>query len=129
MRRILIAVTAMLWCWPGQADAQTQSPVPDTFRLTTTRDLVELCTTDPSDSLYDRAVAFCFGFVTGAIHYHNAISAGPGIRRLVCPDEGVSRIDVVLTFLDWVEAHPEALDEPPVESLARSAAAEWPCPE
>lgn len=108
--------------------AATETEIDQAFRLTTTRDLYALCSLQPGQPLYERAVAFCLGYVSGVMNYHAAVAEGPTLRPLVCPDHELARFEVVKQFLDWAPRHPDFMNAPPVEGLARSATAKWPCP-
>jgi hypothetical protein len=49
------------------------------------------------------------------------------IEPLACPKDPVTREQLVGVFLDWAKANPQSMDEVPVESLERAAAARWRC--
>lgn len=108
--------------------AASEAKIEQALRLDSTRDLYTICSVQPGQPLYERAVAFCLGFTTGVMHYHAAIAKGQTLRPLICPDHELARFEVVKQFLDWAPQHPEFMNEPPVEGLARSATAKWPCP-
>jgi hypothetical protein len=97
------------------------------FSLKTTRDLVALCASDPDQSLYAEALQSCYGFLAGVAQLHRALVGTGDIKPIACPQYEVTRETLAAVFLDWTRAHPDSLDQPPVESLKRVAAAEWPC--
>ncbi len=98
------------------------------FEVVTTRDLLKLCTAAPDDPLYQQAINFCHGYVIGAYHYHQAAAAGPEGVRLVCmPDPEPSRNEEIARMTQWVQAHPEYLDETPVETEFRYLMQRFPC--
>jgi Rap1a immunity proteins len=97
------------------------------FEVRTTADLVELCSTDPDDPLHAEAMQFCYGYVAGASHFHQAMVHNNRMRALACPREQVTRRDLVATFLDWTATNPQYMDELPVETVARATVATWPC--
>ena len=98
------------------------------FEVVTTRDLLKLCTASPDDPLYQQAINFCHGYVIGAYHYHQAAAAGPEGVRLVCmPDPEPSRNEEIARMTQWVQAHPEYLDETPVETEFRYLMQRFPC--
>ena len=98
------------------------------FTAATTGDLVQLCSVQPGEPLYAEARQFCYGYIGGAAHFHRAlVQGGDRFAPVACPERQVSRQEIVAVFLDWAEAHPELMNEPPVEGLMRAAAAEWPC--
>jgi hypothetical protein len=100
---------------------------PSNFNATTTRDLVALCAEEPDDPLYAEARQFCYGFLAGVAQFHRAMVQGERIEPLACPKDAVTREQLASVFLDWAKTNPQAMDEPPAESLERAAAAEWPC--
>lgn len=112
----------------GAAEPSSEAAVNDALHLRTTLDLYTVCSVQPGQPLYERAVAFCIGFVTGVIQYNAAISKGPELKPLVCPGRELARFEVVKQFLAWAPANPQHMAEPPVDGLARSAVAAWPCP-
>lgn len=131
MRRFKIAILAVLasaLVAPAPARAASEAGIEQALRLETTRDLYTICSVQPGQPLYERAVAFCLGFTTGVMQYHEAVAEGPTMRPLVCPGRELARFEVVKQFLDWAPAHPDLMSAPPVEGLARSATAKWPCP-
>ena len=54
------------------------------FDLRTARDLVDLCAVYADDPMVDAAHGFCYGFLSGAGGYHQAINAGKDSRPLFC---------------------------------------------
>ena len=110
------------------AASASEAAVNDALHLRTTQDLYTVCSVQPGQPLYERAVAFCLGFVTGVIQYNTALAKGPDFKPLVCPGRELARFEVVKQFLAWAPANPTNMNDPPVEGLARSAVAKWPCP-
>ncbi len=98
------------------------------FEVQTTENMVNLCTASPDDPLYHHAINFCHGYLVGAFHYYQVISAGPAGPKLVCaPDPQPSRNTTIDMFIDWAQAHPQHWGEPPVESQFRFLMEKWPC--
>ena len=62
MRRNLFLLMLIMSMAPMGAMAAT----PDQFRVRSTADLVEICTTPANDTLYAAAMGFCHGFAVGA---------------------------------------------------------------
>ena len=112
----------------GAAAPPSEAAVNDALHLRTTQDLYTVCSAEPGRPLYERAVAFCLGFVTGVIQYNAALAKGPDFKPLVCPGHELARFEVVKQFLAWAPANPTHMTSPPVDGLARSAGAKWPCP-
>lgn len=131
MRRLSTgALVALSLVSAGARAAQpaTEAAVNDALHLRTTQDLYTVCSVQPGQPLYERAVAFCLGFATGVIQYNTALAKGPDLKPLVCPGRELARFEVVKQFLDWAPANATYMASPPVEGLARSAVAKWPCP-
>ena len=95
--------------------------------MKTGQDLVDLCSVTPADPLHDRAIAFCYGFVSGAMSFYGAIADSPKVPKIVCSEEMIPRSDMVGAFLVWSGKNPEYLSEAPIDVLVRSAMAQWPC--
>lgn len=118
---LLLTITFMLASVAGAA-------TPEDFKVQTARALLDLCTTAPDSPIYKEAVHFCHGFLVGAIAYHLAENAGPEGKPLVCfPDPAPSRTEGIAMFVDWLKAHPEFMDEKPVEAEFRFLTEKWPC--
>ena len=118
---LLFTITFMLASVAGAATTED-------FKVQTARALLDLCTTAPDSPIYKEAVHFCHGFLVGAIAYHLAENAGPEGKPLVCfPDPAPSRTEGIAMFVDWLKAHPEFMDEKPVEAEFRFLTEKWPC--
>ncbi len=101
---------------------------PDDFRARTTADMVALCGADPASDNYVAAIHFCHGFASGAFQYHLAsVAASPGSRFVCLPDPAPSRSQAIAAFLVWAKQNPQHMQEPPVESIFRYLAAQYPC--
>ena len=109
---------------PALAGAVTEAD----FETKTTRNLLNLCTASANDPQYREAVHFCHGYLVGAYDYHMAARAGEGSQPLVClPTPPPSRNTAVSLFVKWAQAHPQYLDERPVETEFRFLSEQWPC--
>ncbi|SEM14107.1 hypothetical protein SAMN04489760_10535 [Syntrophus gentianae] len=98
------------------------------FRVETTQNLMNLCTTAPDDPLYPQAINFCHGYLVGAFAYYEATTSGPKGIKLVCPPEiRPSRNETIKMFIDWCKAHPQYMNEKPVETEFRFLIEKWPC--
>lgn len=101
---------------------------PESFKLRSAQDLVDLCSVSPDDPMAEAAHGFCYGFLSGAGGYHRAITAGKNSRALFClPAEGVSRVEAANRYVAWSRGHPQHLGEAPVDNVIRFAVATWPC--
>jgi Rap1a immunity proteins len=125
VRRNLFVLMLIMSIGPISALAATS----DHFRVRSTADLVEICSTPANDSLYDAAMGFCHGYAVGAHHYYQATVSGPGGKPFVCVPTSPppTRAEGLQMFLVWVRNNPQHMGEPPVESLFRWLAATWPC--
>ena len=98
------------------------------FEAKTTQNLLNLCTTPPNDPRYREAIHFCYGYLVGAYHYHLAETDGEGGKRLVCfPTPPPSRNEAIRLFIAWAQAHPQYLNEQPVDTEFRFLTEKWPC--
>ena len=98
------------------------------FEAKTTQNLLNLCTVSPNDPRYREALHFCHGYLLGAYHYHVASTAGEGGKPLVCfPTPPPSRNEAFSMFIAWVQAHPQYMNEWPVETEFRFLIEQWPC--
>lgn len=123
-RRIACLILAIILLMPGLVWGATA----EDFEMETTQDLLDLCTTPSDDPLYVAATHFCHGYLVGAFDYYEAVSTGPqGIRLLCLPEPPPSRNEAVSMFIKWLKAHPEYMDEPPVETEFRFLIEKWPC--
>lgn len=109
------------------ADAATE----DNFHVRNGRDLIALCDAKPNDGDYHLAVSFCYGFVSGAYHYHRSALAIPGFPRLAClPEKNPpSRVEFARMLVAWAQRHPEYQREPAIDMMFRFLDENWPCPE
>ena len=119
----LVLVLTML-LWACSSDALTR----DDFLVRTTQDLLRLCTASESDPLYQAAIGFCHGFVTGTYHYYQASIASGEQTAFVCiPEPPPTRVEAIQRFVEWMKAHPHYLNERSVDSLFRFLATTYPC--
>ena len=111
------------------ASTQSLAATPANYDVTTTADLIELCSVSADDPLYDAAMGFCLGYIDAAIDYHAAITAGPQNAAFVCPDTTMNRVEVVAVVLAWSGDNPQHLQsEAPVHGVMRALTEKWPCP-
>ena len=98
------------------------------FKMLTTQHLYNLCAARNTDPLRDKAIYFCFGFFTGAAHYHRGLGAGRG--HIVCPpaNRQLSRIEAVRVFIAWARVNRKYMVEKPIDGVVRALVAKWPCP-
>jgi hypothetical protein len=99
----VIVLTMLLW--PCYAAALTR----DDFLIRTTQDLFTLCTASESDPLYQ------------------ATTAGAEQAAFVCLPEPPPRAEAIQMFVAWAQAHPQYLNERPVDSLFRFLGTTFAC--
>jgi hypothetical protein len=125
MRRQLLwlfLVTTMLM--PALVGAVTEAD----FEVKTTGSLLNLCTASTTDPHYRAAIHFCHGYLVGAYHYHIAQAGSEGGKRLVCPPTPPpSRNETIRQFITWAQAHPQYMNERPVDTEFRFLTEKWPC--
>lgn len=109
---------------PVLATAATEAD----FKMKTTKNLVNLCSSSPGDPRYEEAIHFCHGYLLGAYHYHFAENEGPDGNLLVCfPNPAPTRNEAITKIIAWIQQHPEYNQELPVETEFRALNALWPC--
>ncbi len=125
MRKLIVAAFAAAAVLPLQLQAGVTGA---TLELNTAQDLVDLCSLTDADPNFEGARGFCYGFMSGAGHYHRSANAGKKAKPLYClPEPKPSRSEAAKLFIDWARANPQFMSEPPVDGLMRFAAATWPC--
>lgn len=123
LRLVAAIATALTWSSAQAADLQD-------FQVVTVDQLARLCGADPTDDLYVEAIQFCYGYISGAVQFHNALVGEGGIRPIACPTPDATRSEFAQFFANWArtQATPEQLAEPAVQGMARAAVAKYPCP-
>jgi hypothetical protein len=122
--KLLLSLGLLVSVLSQPASAVTE----DDFLVKTTEDLVDLCTVPEGDELDEEALHFCHGYLVGAYHYYKASTAGPNAEQLVClPEPPPSRQAAISMFIEWAKAHPQYMDELPVETEFRFLMETWPC--
>lgn len=98
------------------------------FQLRSGADIVALCATPASDSLYTAAVHMCHGFGAGTYQTIMAVTRHEKVAPVICaPDPVPSRNETVGRFLEWARRNPQYLTEPAVETMGRFFMTEFPC--
>jgi Rap1a immunity proteins len=100
----------------------------DDFQLDSGQDLLDICTLDRSSASYWEAQAFCFGYFQGGADFHRALAAGPGFKPIACPAPEATIRDAVAVFVAYARAHPEQLDQAPMDVVFHAVSERWPCP-
>jgi Rap1a immunity proteins len=100
----------------------------ENFQVKTTADLVDLCDTDLASEHYIAAIHFCQGFGIGAYQYYMAqVTEDPSTRFVCVPNPPPTRNEAMAAFVSWARAHPEYMNEAPVDTLFRYLAETYPC--
>jgi hypothetical protein len=99
------------------------------LELDSSSDLVDLCTIEAGHEHYETALAFCYGFFEGAIHYDDVISRTPAHVDLVCSPPGTTRSQAVEVFVTYMQANPNYGSDAPIDGIFRALIDQWPCAE
>jgi hypothetical protein len=100
----------------------------ENFQVRTAADLVDLCDTDPASEHYIAAIHFCQGFSIGAYQYYMAQATEDPSSRFVCiPNPPPTRNEAMAAFVNWARAHPEYMNDAPVDTLFRYLGQTYPC--
>ena len=98
------------------------------FEAMTTQNLINLCTVSSKDPLAQQAIHFCQGYLVGAFDFHMAERKDSKQKPWFClPKPEPSRDEIVAKFVEWTSAHPEYMNELPVETEFRFLVANYPC--
>jgi hypothetical protein len=123
-KKVTIIFISALLILPGLANAVSEND----FKADTTEQIVNLCTADPGEPLYQQAVNFCHGYLVGAYKYYEAAHSGPNAPKFVClPDPQPTRDQAIQMFMEWANAHSQYMKESPVETEFRFLMEKWPC--
>ena len=110
------------------ASTQVLAAAPQDHQITTTGDLIELCSVSIDAPLYNAAMGFCLGYIDAALDYHTALTAGPKYDALTCPDTEVTREEVVTVVVEWSARNAQYQNsETPVTGVMRAVSEKWPC--
>lgn len=99
----------------------------DDFKVQSTKSLLDICTLEETHESYWEAASFCLGFFQGGVHYHRALANGPNFDPIACPTDQVTLRQLVSVFTDYAKANPIYSDEPPMDTVFRAVADQWPC--
>ena len=86
------AVLLSVCSWQAAAQNVGVADLQD-YTLKNGQDLADLCGAEPGDEIYAEAKQFCYGFLSGVVHFHDALATGPNGHRIVCPEGQVTRQD------------------------------------
>jgi hypothetical protein len=123
-KKVIIVFLSALLILPGLAGAVSEND----FKADTTEQIINLCTANPDDPLYQQAINFCQGYLVGAYKYYEAAHSGPNAPKFVClPNPQPSRDEAIQIFMEWAKAHPQYMKEKPVDTEFRFLMEKWPC--
>jgi len=123
-RRVIWLCLAAAVLVPALVGAVTEAD----FEVKTTQNLLNLCTASPNDPHYREAINFCEGYLVGAYQYYLSATGDDTSKAFVClPTPPPSRNEAVQMFIAWAQAHPQYLNELPVETEFRFLTEKWPC--
>jgi hypothetical protein len=98
------------------------------FVVKNAEDVIDVCTTAPSDPLHTAAVNFCHGYLVGLYQTLEALQ-GKGRKPLFCaPSPAPTRNQAIADLVAWGKAHPEYKAENPVNFVVKFITERWPCP-
>jgi hypothetical protein len=123
-RHLVVLLLGFVLLCPAVAGAVTD----EDFRVKDTQSLLNLCTATADDPRHGEAIHFCHGYLVGAFHYYMVTHVALDNKPLFCmPDPAPSRNHTIGRFVDWAKAHPQYLNEVPVETEFRFLTETWPC--
>lgn len=99
----------------------------DDYKLTSAKDLYDVCTVPPSHEDHAVAKAFCVGFFEGGIHLHDALAAANDFPAIACAPDTTPRSELVDVFVAYAKANPQYQGEPPMDTVFRAIVNKWPC--
>lgn len=123
MRPAVVTLAAALCVTSATPAALTR----EDFMVTTAGDLLDLCSVPETDPAYERATAFCHGFVTGVVRYHDAMTPDPRTDLYCLPEPKPTRQQGIAQFVAWAKAHPQLASEQPVDVLFKFLIDAYPC--
>lgn len=96
------------------------------FHLKNAEGLVEICSVTQNDANFEKARAFCQGYLVGAYQYYNATVEEK--ERFVCsPNPTPPLPEVTNGFVAWSKKHPEFLKDRAIDTLFRYLGENYPC--
>jgi hypothetical protein len=101
-----------------------------TFQLSNTADLVDLCSTAPSDPMGTAALNFCQGFAVGVYRVLEEENAAKRIGHVFCIPDNVkmTRNEAVADFVQWAKASPNVMSQQPADGITLYLGTKYPCP-
>ena len=128
-RNWLGAAAIALWALSPFAHSAGDGYSLEALELDSASDLVDVCTIAVGHEHYESALAFCYGFFEGAIHYDEVIADTPAHVDIVCSPPGTTRSQAVAVFVAYMQANPQYGTDAPIDGIFRALVDKWPCPE
>jgi hypothetical protein len=123
-RLMALALVAGICTAPTAGAAVTK----EHFLMRDGHDLAVLCGAGPDDPYFERALAFCHGYLVGSYDFYRGTSAGRPSKQLFClPNPPPARYEVALKYADWAKRNPQNASQSAVDALFRFAVETWPC--
>lgn len=100
------------------------------FNFDTTRHLYNLCSVPQNHGDYSSAFYACNGFIEATVQYHDGVSDGKNLKRLICYPADTTLEDGKVVFVAWAknnENDADLMGELPVQGLVRALAVKYPC--
>ena len=100
------------------------------FSLRTTQDLHDLCSAPSDHPDYAPAIYSCRSFIEATVQYHDAVSDGKTLKRLICYPSSSTLEDARVAFVEWGEANARnrtLMGELPVMGVVRALEDKYPC--
>lgn len=100
------------------------------FSLDTTRALLELCSAPADHPDYAPAIYSCRSFLEATVQYHDAVSDGKTLKRLICYPASATLEDARLAFVAWAKSKARdarLMAETPVVGVVRALEDKYPC--
>ena len=124
-RRLMTLALAAGIC---SAPATNAAVTKEHFLMRDGSDLAVLCGAGPDDPYFERALAFCHGYLVGSYDFYRGTSAGRPSKQLFClPNPPPARYEVALKYADWAKRNPQNASQAAVDALFRFAVETWPC--
>ena len=127
IRRTLGAAAALALLVPSLASAEVGE---GNFSLQSTRDLYELCSALGDHPDYAPAIYSCRAFLEATVQYHDAVSDGKTLKRLICYPASATLEDARLAFVAWAKSNARKqslMNEMPVMGVVRALEETYPC--
>jgi hypothetical protein len=100
------------------------------FSLQTTQDLNDLCSAPSDHADYAPAIYSCRSFIEATVQYHDAVSDGKTLKRLICYPSSATLEDARTAFVAWAKSNARdkaLMSEMPVMGVVRALEEKFPC--